>query len=89
MHFDDKQYLRQAIEFSKTRNQIWPFGIDISAQEVIERSNSNITLIGPTLEAETDLLFMDAKTYQAKMNKAHPAQGVLSNELSDFYEATL
>jgi len=34
----------------------------IPAQEVIERSNSNIELIGPIHEAETNQLFLDEKT---------------------------
>jgi tRNA(Arg) A34 adenosine deaminase TadA len=69
-----------------TIQNIWPFGIDISAQEIIERSRSCIKLIGPVSEKETNQLFLFAKQYQDKLNKNHPAQGILSKKTSDFYE---
>lgn len=70
---------------------IWPFGINISAQEVVERSSlhHHIDLIGPIYEAETNQLFLAAKTHQEKLGKNHPAQGVLSNKVTDFYQLNL
>lgn len=72
-----------------TIQNIWPFGIDISAQEVVERANANIKLLGPLCETETDQLFLDAKIYQKNLDKKHPAQGVLSKNMSDFYKLNL
>ena len=72
-----------------TIQNIWPFGLDISAKEVIERSNASIELIGPVYETVTDQLFLAAKVFQDKLDKNHPARGVLSNEISDFYELKL
>ncbi|GEM_PF-4748096 len=72
-----------------TIQKLWPFGIDIPAKEVIERSHSKINLIGLINEAECNELFLTAKQEQAKLSKHHPAQGVLSNEVTDFYQLTL
>lgn len=72
-----------------TIQTIWPFGIDISAQELIERANAKIKLIGPLSETETDQLFVEAEQYQNKLDKKHPAQGILSKKIGDFYQLNI
>ncbi|STX52370.1 cytidine/deoxycytidylate deaminase [Legionella busanensis] len=52
-----------------TIQTIWPFGIDISAQEIINRSTRSTQLIGPVYENKTDQLFSQAKEYQDKLKK--------------------
>jgi len=70
----------------KTIQQIWPFGIDIPAQEIIERSNSQIELIGSVNEDECDNLFKTAKIHQSKLKNKHPARDMLSHNIKDFYQ---
>lgn len=71
----------------QTIKNLWSFGIDISAKEIIERSyKAQMQLTGPLLEKDCDHLFSKAKEKQQQINKAHPARGVLSNEVKDFYK---
>lgn len=67
---------------------IWPFGIDITARELIERSCVDIELKGPVHEEPCHALFKDAKKRQDEIGKQHPARGVLSNCVEDFYIVT-
>ncbi len=66
---------------------IWPFGIDISAREVIERTlNCNIQLTGEILTAECEKLFLAAREKQLEINKNHPAKDFLSDKVEQFYQ---
>lgn len=70
-----------------TIGKLWPFGIDISAQEIANRSRQNHIRFSPTIcEKECDKLFSEAKE---KQQGKHPALGRLSNEVKDFYHVYL
>jgi len=73
-----------------TIQRLWPFGIDIPAKEIVERSfNSNIALTDRIMEQECNDLFLEAKKSQEQVDKNHPAMGVLSTNISDFYQINL
>lgn len=62
--------------------EIWPFGIKITAQEIIDKSiNSDIKLVGPRCRQECNNLFLNAKMI--------PARDILSNNVEDFFEVSL
>jgi tRNA(adenine34) deaminase len=67
----------------ETIKNLWKFGIDISAQEIVQRSKmSHIAFSNAICEKECDNLFFEAKERQ---QGNHPARGVLSTEVQDFY----
>ncbi len=66
--------------------QCWPFGIDISAAEIIDKScQRDIQLQGGILADACEVLFQQAYENQQKINQNHPAMGVLSQNVEDFY----
>ncbi len=81
--------MKKAIAFGNARNpnmafccslekieNFWPFGIRISAKEVVEKSsNTTINLLDPVLEYKSYQLFLEAKNRQETINDQHPAQG--------------
>lgn len=70
--------------------EIWPFGIDISAKEINERSSGKpITFIGPVLEEGCYRLFLQAKERQKQVESDHPGRKVLSKNREDFVTLTL
>lgn len=70
-----------------TLQKLWPCGIDITAQEIIERSiNLKIELVGPLLEEQCNNLFLEAKRKQQAINDEHLARKVLSHNVQDFYQ---
>lgn len=70
----------------ETLMALWPFGIAITAQELVDRScNYSPQIIGPYCEAECDALFQAAKQRQQEMGQDHPAMDALSHNVDDFY----
>jgi tRNA(Arg) A34 adenosine deaminase TadA len=69
-----------------TIEKLWPFGINIPAQEIIDRSATrHIKLEKNVLEQECNKLFLNAKKEQEIINSTHPAKGQLSTNIEDFY----
>lgn len=66
-----------------TIKNLWKFGIDIPAKEIVKRSKmSQITFSNAICEKECDSLFFEAKERQ---QGNHPARGILSAEVQNFY----
>ena len=70
----------------ETIQAAWPFGIDIKAREVAQRSlKSAVTVTGSLLENECNQLFQQAQKRQSEINHKHPGMITLSNNIEDFY----
>jgi len=73
-----------------TINKLWPFCIDISAGEIVDRApNYELTIEGSILEAQTDDLLLTAKHKQEQIDKKHPGACTLSKDVTDYFEISL
>lgn len=67
----------------QTISKLWKFGIDIPSKEIADRArNYQIKFSKFICEKECDDLFFKAK---ARQQGIHPSEGILSNNLQDFY----
>jgi len=71
-------------------SNLWPFGINIKSNEMIDRAlNASTELIGPIFTDDVFEMFQSAKNQQLALNKDHPAMGTLSSNVDDFYQLPL
>lgn len=71
----------------ETISKLWIFGIDVKAQELMERSyKPSMQMTGPFMEHECNQLFREAKERQIKINSPHPSKGNLPTNLESFYK---